>query len=315
MTESPSAPGPDDGAGGGVPTCYRHPDRETYISCQRCGRPICPDCMRDASVGFHCPTCVAEGAKQTRQGRTAYGGTRSADPRQTSIVLIGINVAVWLLITATGGGGSAWVDRLALLAKGYCVIPDGSARAARESVCRAAGATWVEGVSTGGWWQLLTSAFTHVQPWHIAFNMLALWFLGPPLEAALGRARFLALYLVSALTGSVAAYWLAPEYSQTVGASGAIFGLMGGLLVIAYKVGGNVQQILMWIGLNVFITVAGRGFISWQGHLGGFLGGLLVAAILVYAPASRRTTWQAAGVAALVLVTLVAVVARTAVLT
>ena len=270
--------------------------------------------MRDAAVGFQCPTCVAEGSKQTRQARTAYGGKRSADPRQTPIALIVLNVGVWLLITATGGGSSVWTDRLALLTRGYCVIPDGSARAVAENLCRSAGATWVEGVSTGAWWELLTSAFTHVQPWHIAFNMLALWFLGPPMEAALGRGRFLALFLVSALTGSATVYWLAPEYVQTVGASGAIFGLMGGLLILAHKVGGNVQQILMWIGLNVFITVAGRGFISWQGHLGGFVGGLVVAAILVYAPKPRRTTWQVLGVVAVLVLTVGAVLARTAVL-
>jgi membrane associated rhomboid family serine protease len=314
MTTPPSGPGSGDGAATGVPTCYRHPDRETYIRCQRCGRPICPDCMRDAAVGFQCPSCVAEGAKQTRQGRTAYGGKRSADPRQTSLVLIGINVAVWILIMATGGGSSAWLDRLALLARGYCVAPDGTARTAAEQVCLVAGGTWVDGVSNGAWWELLTSAFTHVQIWHIGFNMLALWFLGPPLEAALGRARFLTLYLVSALTGSATVYWLAPEYTQTVGASGAIFGLMGALLIVAYKVGGNVQQVLFWIGLNVVFTVTGRSYISWQGHLGGFVGGLLIAAIVVYAPKAHRTAWQVGGIAALVAVTLLAVVVRTAAL-
>src|SRR4029078_12203030 len=97
----------------GVSTCYRHPDREAYIRCQRCGRSICPDCMRPASVGFQCPECVHEGTRATRSGRTAYGGLRSHNPARTSQVLIALNVAVWLLITVTGGTRSPWVDRLA----------------------------------------------------------------------------------------------------------------------------------------------------------------------------------------------------------
>ena len=99
----------------GVPTCYRHPGRETYIRCQRCDRPICPDCMRDAAVGFQCKNCIADGAKQTRSGRTAYGGQRSANPHLTSSVLIGINLAVWLLIVATGWQQSEWIFRLGLV--------------------------------------------------------------------------------------------------------------------------------------------------------------------------------------------------------
>lgn len=299
----------------GVPTCYRHPGRETYISCQRCGRPICPDCMRDAAVGFQCPTCVAEGAKSTRAGRTAYGGARSVDPALTSMVLIGMNVAVWLLIMITGAGGSRWVERLALLPRGRCVAGNYYFPTIPENACGISGGQdWLPGVSDGAWWQLVTSAFTHVEFWHIGFNMLALWFLGPQLEAVIGRWRFLALYLGSALTGSALVYWAAAEQSSTLGASGAIFGLMGALLVVAHKVRGNVQQIGMWIGLNFLITVMARGSISWQGHVGGFLGGLAIAAILVYSPRARRTTWQATGIAAVVAVALVAMVARTVVL-
>jgi membrane associated rhomboid family serine protease len=271
--------------------------------------------MRDAAVGFHCPTCVAEGAKAMRQGRTAYGGQRSGDPALTSLVLIGTNVAVWVLILATGGSSSSWLGRFALMASGRCE-PTGQGGyfpSVGEAQCTAAGAAyhWVPGVSDGAWWQLVTSMFTHVQPIHIAFNMIALWFLGPQLEVAIGRARFLALYLVSGLAGSAMVYALAGANTQTIGASGAIFGLMGALLVVAYKVGGNVSTILMWIGLNFVITVAGRGFISWQGHLGGFLGGLAIAAVLVYSPRARRTTWQAAGIAAVLTLALATMVVRT----
>jgi membrane associated rhomboid family serine protease len=299
----------------GVPTCYRHPGRETYIVCQRCERPICPDCMRDAAVGFQCPACVAEGIKTTRQGRTAYGGRRPDNPTATSLVLIGLNVAVWVLIMVTGGSSSRWLDRLALMAAGRCdpAGQGGYYPRVTEAQCAGGGSgvEWVPGVSDGAWWQLVTSMFTHEWAIHIAFNMLALWFLGPQLELVIGRARFLALYLVSGLAGSALVYSLAGPHTQTIGASGAIFGLMGALLVVAHKVGGNVQQILMWIGLNFFITVAGRGLISWQGHLGGFLGGLAIAAVLAYAPRARRTTWQVAGIAAVLAVTLVAIAART----
>lgn len=274
--------------------------------------------MRDASVGFQCPGCVAEGAKTTRSGRTAYGGLRPTNPGLTSIVIIAINAAVWLLLATTGGQRSEWYARLALLPTGRCIpagSPDQYFPHLSETACLVSGnRTWIEGVSDGAYWQLLSSAFTHVDLWHIGFNMLALWFLGPQLEQAVGRTRFLALYLISALAGSTLVYWLADPAGSTIGASGAVFGLMGALLVIAFKVGGNLQPILSWIGINFLITLVGRGFISWQGHLGGFLGGVLIAAVIVYAPRARRTTWQAAGLSALTALLVVAVALRTAAL-
>lgn len=282
------------------PVCYRHTERETYISCQRCGKPICPDCMNDAAVGFHCPDCVREGAKSTRSGRTAYGGTRSGDPSLTSKVLVGINAAVWVLILATGGGSSDWVLRLALIPDVVC---------ARFNAVQ--GCLQVQdGVATGAYWQLVTSMFTHVEIWHIGFNMLALWILGPQLEAALGRTRFLALYLLSGLAGSATVYWLSAANGLTLGASGAIFGLLGALLVVALKVGGEAQGLLVWIGLNFVITFTIPN-ISWQGHLGGFVGGAAIAAVLVYAPRENRTRWQVLGLAGIAGLLLAAFVLRT----
>lgn len=297
MSEGGAAGGPV----GGGPTCYRHPQRETYIRCQRCERGICPDCMREASVGFQCPDCVGQAAKASRQNQAVYGGQRSADPRLTTYVLMGLNALVWLAITATGGASSWLVQRLALRPDGACV-DEGMASwypRAGEAVCSRLGNTqWLEGVSGGDWWQPLTSAFTHVDVWHIGLNMLGLWFLGPTVESIVGRARFLAIYLVSALTASAMVMWLGDAHSYTLGASGAIFGLMGAVLVLAHKVRGNLQQIGMWIALNFVITFTISG-ISWQGHLGGFLGGLLVAALVAYAPKPRRTTIQWAGMSAL----------------
>lgn len=295
-----------------MPTCYRHPDRETYIRCQRCERTICPDCMREAAVGFQCPSCVAEGAKQTRQGRAPYGGTRSANPALTSFVLIGLNLVIWLGIQLSGGSRSRLVDALALMPLGRCdAVRGGYYPGILETRCDVIpGTSWVPGVADGAVWQLMTSAFSHVEIWHIAFNMLALWVLGPQLEAALGRVRFLALYLVSALAGSTAVMWLSGEQVQTLGASGAIFGLLGAFLVIARKVGGNLQPILMILGVNLVITVAGSSFISWQGHLGGLVGGLLTTAVLVYAPRQQRGLWQLVGTTLLVVALLAACVLR-----
>jgi membrane associated rhomboid family serine protease len=274
--------------------------------------------MHDAAVGFQCPSCIAEGRKSTRSGRTAYGGLRSGNPGLTSIVLIGVNAAVWLLLMVSGGQRSEWYARLALLPEGRCIPsdrPDQFFPGVGEAACSVASSrTWVDGVSDGAYWQLLTSAFTHLEIWHIGFNMLALWFLGPQLEQAIGRGRFLALYLLSALAGSTLVYWLAAPGGSTIGASGAIFGLMGALLVLAFKVGGNTQPILGWIGINFLITVVGRGFISWQGHLGGFLGGLVIAVVLAYSPRSRRTLWQSAGLVGLTLALVAGVLARTATL-
>lgn len=268
--------------------------------------------MHDAAVGFQCPSCVAEGARSTRSGRTAYGGLRPTNPGTTSLALIVANAAIWVLVTVTGGFRSAWVDRLALLADGRCTDGFAIYPRAGEQVCPlvSPNATWVPGVLDGAWWQVVTSMFTHVEVWHIGFNMLALWFLGPQLETALGRWRFLVLYLLSGLWGSAFVLWLSSPSTQTVGASGAIFGLMGALLVVGIKVRGNVQPILLWIGINVVITVVGRGLISWQGHLGGLLGGIVVAAVLVYAPRGRRTVWQAIGLATLATVAVLALVAR-----
>ena len=293
-----------------MPTCYRHPDRETYIRCQRCDRPICPDCMRSAAVGFQCPSCVAEGAKSTRQGRTAYGGQRSGNPALTSIVLVAINAAIWLLITLTGGFVSRLTDALALLGAGRCEAGSGYYPGINSSDACATlpNAHWVAGVADGAWWQLLTSAFTHVEVWHIGFNMLALWVLGPTLEAVMGRTRFLAVYLLSGLSGSALVLLAAPE-TQTLGASGAIFGLMAALLVIAVKSGGNVSQIGTWILINAVLTFT-VPHISWQGHLGGFLGGLLITGAFVYAPKERRGVWQAGALAAFFVVLVALIVVR-----
>ena len=296
---TPPVGGP--GATGSIPdtppTCYRHTDRETWIKCQRCERPICPDCMNSASVGFHCPNCVKEANRGSRQTRTPYGGQRVADPRITSFVLIGINAVVWLLIVATGGRTSALVYKLML-------IPDFAARPLPGG-----GAELAPGVAQGSWWQIVTSMFAHVEPWHIGLNMLALYFLGPMLENVLGRPRFLALYLVSGIAGSAAVMLLSDPNTPTLGASGAIFGLVGAVAVVVLKVGGQVQAVLFFVGLQLVFTFTVPG-ISWEGHIGGLIGGTLVGAAMVHAPKQHRAAWQWASTGLVLAVSLALIAAR-----
>jgi membrane associated rhomboid family serine protease len=292
-----------------VPTCYRHPGREAHIRCQRCNRIICPDCMRPAAVGFQCPNCVAEGAKTTRSGRTPYGGLRPTDASVTSMVLIALNAAVWIAIVVTGWTSSELIGWLSLHPEAYCHIGDFNYDYGRAA-CDVRGGTFIPGVSDGAYWQLVTSMFTHVQLWHIGFNMFALWVLGPALEQALGRWRFLALYFLSGLAGSALVYW---GDRGALGASGAIFGLMAALLILAIKSRGDVRGILTWIGINFVITVVFGRSISWEGHLGGFIGGLAIGAVLIYAPRGpRRTAVQVAGLVSVALLIAAAIIARTA---
>ena len=191
-----------------APVCYRHPDREAHIRCQRCDRPICPDCMRPASVGFQCPSCVTEGAQATRSGRTAYGGQRSGNPALTSQVLIGINVAVWVAILATGWRSSPLVDQLALLPHGRAAPGQRGADPARTASPTARPGSWSPRCSPTS--RSGTSASTcsrcgcsgRSSSWRSA------------------GCRFLALYLLSGLAGSATVLWLAAPYSQTLGASG-----------------------------------------------------------------------------------------------
>ena len=170
--------------------------------------------MRDAAVGFQCPGCIAEGRKTTRQARAPYGGTRSSNPALTSYALIGINLAVWLSVVGTGWSDSRLVGRLALVPRGLCeslAEPGSYYRSGNEAGCAAVGSDgrWVPGVADGAYWELLTSAFMHIQLWHIGANMLSLYLFGPQVEMVLGRVRFLVVYLVSGLTGSAVVFWLA----------------------------------------------------------------------------------------------------------
>ncbi|GII04816.1 rhomboid family intramembrane serine protease [Planobispora takensis] len=274
-TQPPGEPGTQ-----AVPTCYRHPDRETYVRCQRCERPICPDCMRDASVGFQCPECVAEGSKGVRRAQSVFGGKAVTTPRVT-----------WGLIV---------LNVLAYAAE--LIAPD---RVLGDYAMHSGAVAY-----GGEWWRLITGAFLHAPPQgggfaltHILFNMWVLYAVGPELERRLGSIRFLMLYLLSALGGSVAIYFLG---IAAVGASGAVYGLFGALFVVSKRLGYDIRGVLWLIGINVVITFVVPN-VSWQGHLGGLITGAVVSAILVYAPARNRNLVQWGG-CALVLLALVAAV-------
>jgi membrane associated rhomboid family serine protease len=232
--------------------CYRHPDRETGVACSNCGRPICPDCMTSTSVGMRCPECA-------RQRTKVAGVRRSSDDPMLTYILIGINVAVALGGFLSGGATSGGIG-------GSTLLDDGS-------VSRAA-------IADGEYWRLITAGFLHAGLAHLLFNMFSLWILGRILEPAVGRLRFGLIYFVSLLAGSFGALLLEPS-APTVGASGAIFGIMGAAIVVMRRAGINPMQsgLGFWLGLNLLFTFTATN-ISIGGHLGGLLGGGLAALFL-----------------------------------
>jgi membrane associated rhomboid family serine protease len=249
--------------------------------------------MRSASVGFQCPSCVAEGAKSVRTPKTAFGGQLSKDGARVTMALIAINVAVFVV----GLGTPGQAERFGNLALG--VGSQGT----------------VIGVAEGEYYRLLTSAFLHAGVMHILFNMFALAQIGPVLERSLGRARYLALYLLSALGGSVAAFLLAAPNQPSVGASGAIFGLFGAYYVVVRRLGGETGPIVILLVVNLVITFSVPN-IDWRAHLGGLVTGAALAAVYAYVPRGPRQPLLHAGACAVLAVAFaVAVALRTVALT
>lgn len=229
-----------------------------------------------------------------------------------------INAVVWVAVVVTGGASSWLAERLMLSPLGRCVLGDGSGwypEVTGAAMCQSLpGAAWQPGLADGAWWQVVTHGFVHVDVWHVGLNLLGLWILGPPVEQAMGRLRFLAVYLLATLAAGATIFAFAPTYSATLGASGGVFGLIGAMLIIAWRFGGDVRGLLLLLGLNAFITFSVPG-ISWQGHLGGLVGGALATGLLVLSPrGERRGTWQWLGLASLGLVVLVALVVRASLL-
>ncbi|HVU72483.1 MAG TPA: rhomboid family intramembrane serine protease [Mycobacteriales bacterium] len=274
MTEPDAPTSSSDDA---VPTCYRHPDVETRIRCTRCDRPICPQCMIPAAVGFQCPDDVRSGHQGVRVARTPFGGRAAAAGFPVTVTLIAINVAVYLVMVAQGHNQDVTGSSL------FARFDDNP-------------------ISIGvqhQYYRLLTAAFTHLTLLHIAFNMYALFAVGPALERIFGRSRFLALYLIAGVGGNVAVF---VNNSAGAGASTSIFGLFVAYFVVARRVGVDTTNIVVTIALNIALTFTLSG-ISKAGHIGGLITGGVVAAVLVYAPRGpRQSQLQVAGMAAVVAV-------------
>jgi membrane associated rhomboid family serine protease len=251
--------------------CYRHPDRETGVSCSECGRPICPDCMTFGPVGIRCPDHSGQARGAGRVVRNVQRRT-SRNPGFITTALIAINVGIYLLQLAGGASvnaNSGWIfEHGALFVERINSSGD------------------PVGLAHGEWWRLLTAAFLHYGPIHLGMNMLALWWIGRPLEDWLGPVRYLLLYVVAGIAGSAGALIASPD-AVTVGASGAIFGILGAAIVLerqqTYVLGGSAITLLV---VNLAFTFAVPG-ISIGGHLGGLAGGAL--AILALSQFGKRS--------------------------
>jgi membrane associated rhomboid family serine protease len=289
--EGPDQPqGPDSQSAAAVPTCYRHRGRETYVSCVRCGRPACPDCLRQASVGAQCVDCVREGNRGTRRPAGVAGGRLTPGTPVVTWTLVAINVLLFVVGLARPSLGVDW----GMLGR---AAPD-------------------LGVANGQWYRLITAAFLPPTGLNssgfldIAFNMWALIIVGPALERQFGRVRYLAVYLLSAFGGSVAFYFLGPQNELALGASGAIFGLFAAWFVLSRKLRVDSRQVVTLIVLNLVISFVFRGSIAWQAHVGGLIAGGLLTAAYAWAPRRHRALVQAGATVALLAVLILGVVIR-----
>ncbi len=249
--------------------CYRHPDRQSFVLCQRCTRTVCADCQTQAPVGVICPECMkadrkAQTPAQRRASRVWRGGSSDSSRPLATYVIIAVTAVVGVLQVVFG----PIVDRTLLFATPY-LFPD-----------------MFGGGFTFEPWRLLTAMLVHSGIMHFALNMLALWMIGRSLEPLLGRWRFVALYLIGGLGGSVAMAVLDPGVA-TVGASGGIFALMGALLVIGRHIGANIRGILVILAINLAIGFIQTLNIAWQAHIGGAAVGALIG--VIFARTRRRS--------------------------
>ena len=264
--------------------CYRHPDRETFVKCQRCGRPICGQCQTLAPVGVHCPECVREarasGASSVRPiGRRFANAVRPSNGRPVvTYTIIALCLVIYAIQFLTGGDNSPVTTLF-----------------------------WYAPVQTASQpWRMLTSIFLHESPLHVLLNMYSLFLVGPALESMLGRVRYLALFLIAGFGGSVGVLLIGSPQTAVLGASGAIFGLFGAYFLIARRLGGNATQFLVVIVLNLVIGFIPGFGIAWQAHVGGLVTGLAIALVYLETRARSRRTAQVLLTAAVLVVLLAA---------
>jgi membrane associated rhomboid family serine protease len=277
------------------PVCYRHPGRETYVSCVRCGRYACPDCLRSAAVGQQCVECVRGAGRTSRPARNVFGG-RPVSSAAVTWTLVALNVVLFLVELAKPSLGSDW---------------------GMLGFASPTGMPPFQGVAAGQWYRLITSAFLPPATglgglgfMDILFNMWALIVVGPGLEQLLGRVRFVAVYLLSALGGSVLFYLIAPQNVLALGASGAIFGLFGAWFVVSRRLRLDSRGIVLLIAINLAFSLIYRSTIAWQDHVGGLVVGALIAAAYAYAPRKNRAAIQLAATIVVIALLAVAVIIR-----
>ena len=238
-------------------TCYRHPDRETAVSCSSCGRPICPECMTPTPVGMRCPECANQRTRVTRG--IAGGGGEGFWSAPATFILIGLNLLAFFAEITGGSGGLSSVSG--------SVVNDFGLRGIS--------------VADGEWYRVVTGAFLHAGFLHVAFNMFLLFILGRMLEPAIGTPRFVGLYVASLLAGAFGALAMTDALQTTVGASGAVFGLLGATVIIAR--GRGLNDIAGQLGFLLIFNLAftfGASNISVGGHLGGLAGGIVCALVI-----------------------------------
>jgi membrane associated rhomboid family serine protease len=250
--------------------CYRHPDRETGLACSECGRPICADCATFAPVGIRCPdhsgvrSSPVTRVKPRPVVRRAPGMALATGNAPITKALIAINLAIYLITAVQGTGlsnpGGALLSRFILVGSnvhGRFFVPYGDLAHDHQ------------------WYRLVTAMFLHASILHIAFNMYALWVIGRPVEQYLGTARYVGLYFVSGLAGSAGALLQSP-FTPVLGASGAIFGILGAMMVLEWQITGSLAgQAAALVAINLGLSFVIPG-ISWGSHVGGLIGGILV---------------------------------------
>ena len=305
MEQQPVIPPPPPGGD----HCYRHPDVATGVHCTRCGRAICTECMIAAPVGHQCPTCVAEARREYRRGpgrRVAVANAKAISVTSVLLVLMGVGYVLEVVAGGVGSlvSGPATVHLVRLGASvGLAQLPNGD----------------LVGIATGQEWRMVTAIFLHGGILHLLFNAYALWIFGPVVERELGRARFLAIFLTTGLFASAASYGFAGTPGQvSVGASGAIFGVVGAFVSYNYRhrelavAAARLRGLVPFLLLNLILTFT-FPLIDWRAHVGGFVAGLVAGVVAEgWGPRSSRIAIAVAGFAALTVGALALAAWRTA---
>jgi membrane associated rhomboid family serine protease len=279
VSQTPNA-GPDFSPPGFAP-CYRHPERMTGISCQRCDRPICGECMNPASVGFQCPSCVASRRASGRAPRTAFGAVLKPGGGTATKVVMGALAVEWVLNLVSGG-----------LLNGLLVMSN-------------------EAIYAGQFWRLFTASLTSGSILGVLMNLLVLWLAGRAIESELGASRFVALYVATGLGGATLLFVFGPYGSGGFGAAAAVIGLLAANAIFKQKIREDVRaDIGLFILLILYSILVGFRSFGWLMLIGGVLVGALVGIVLAYAPRRNRSAAQLVGLLGVITICLVAVVLK-----